>query len=444
MNEIEEWLKKRGVTEVECLVPDMAGSPRGKIMPAHRFVREEGVRMPESLFLQTVTGEWPDDMSVIHPAESDMELVPDVDSIRLVPWATDVTAQVIHDCIHHDGTPVEISPRYVLRRVLKLYEDHGWDPIVAPELEFFLVAKNVDPDYPLVPPVGRSGRQETVRQSYSIDAVNEFDPLFDDIYDYCEVQELDIDTLIHESGAAQMEINFLHGEALSRADQAFLFKRTVRETALRHDMYATFMAKPMIGEPGSAMHIHQSVQEKGTGRNVFSNRQGKPSGLFLSYIAGLQRYVPAAMGFFAPNVNSYRRIARHDAAPINLKWGYDNRTVGFRVPISSPQARRVENRVAGSDVNPYLALAASLACGYLGMVQGLKPEKPFEGDAYDLDYALPRNLDQSMLLMEECEPLIEVLGAHFIQAYRSIKEREYETFFEVISSWEREFLLLNV
>lgn len=444
MTVIEEWMKSRGVTEVECLVPDMAGTPRGKIMPAHRFGRDEGVRLPESLFLQTVTGEYPNDTSTIHPAEIDMQLVPDVDTIRLVPWATDVTAQVIHDCEHHNGKPVQISPRYVLRRVLKLYEDKGWKPIVAPELEFFLVAKNVDPDYPLVPPVGRSGRQETVRQSYSIDAVNEFDPLFDDIYDYCEIQEIEIDTLIHESGAAQMEINFMHGEALSRADQAFLFKRTVRETALRHDMYATFMAKPMSGEPGSAMHIHQSVQSIETGKNVFSNAAGRASDLFLSHIAGLQKYVPGAMVFFAPNVNSYRRIARHDSAPINLKWGYDNRTVGFRAPIAAPQARRIENRVSGSDTNPYLALAASLACGYLGMIEGLKPEKPFKGNAYDLDYALPRNLDQSMDLLSECEPLIEVLGEEFIDAYRAIKEREYETFFEVISSWEREFLLLNV
>ena len=121
---------------------------------------------------------------------------------------------------------------------------------------------------------------------------------------------------------------------------------------------------------------------------MFSNADGEPSELFYSHIAGLQKYARAAMCIFAPNVNSYRRIARHDSAPINLKWGYDNRTVGFRVPISSPESRRVENRVAGSDVNPYLAMAASLACGYLGMEQGLEPEAPFDADAYDLDYGL--------------------------------------------------------
>lgn len=444
MHSIEKWLKERRITEVECLVPDMAGTPRGKIMPAQRFVREEGVRLPESLFLQTVTGEYPDDMSTAHPAEIDMVLVPDEHTIRVVPWATDMTAQVIHDCCHHDGSPVEIAPRHVLRRVLKLYEEKGWKPMVAPELEFFLVAKNTDPDYELEPPVGRSGRQETVRQSYSIDAVNEFDPLFDELYDHCEAQELDLDTLIHESGAAQMEVNFLHADALSRADQAFLFKRTARETALRHGIYLTFMAKPMRGEPGSAMHIHQSICDLGSGNNVFSNSDGSPSKLFYAHIAGLQKYTPAAMSILAPNVNSYRRIARHDSAPINLKWGYDNRTVGFRVPISSPESRRVENRVAGSDVNPYLAMAASLACGYLGMEQGLEPEAPFAADAYDLDYALPRSLDQAMRELEACELLKDVFGHRFVAAYRAIKEREYETFFQVISSWEREYLLLNV
>src|SRR5262249_1359201 len=162
----------------------------------------------------------------------------------------------------------------VLRHVLELYAERGWDPVVAPELEFFLVEPNTDSDYPLKPPVGRSGRPEIGRQSYSIAAVNEFDPLFDDIYAFCESQEIEIDTLIHEDGAAQMEINLLHGNALDLADQAFLFKRTAREAALRHKMYATFMAKPMAREPGSAMHIHQSFVERKSKQNILSNPDG--------------------------------------------------------------------------------------------------------------------------------------------------------------------------
>ena len=141
----------------------------------------------------------------------------------------------------------------------RFYEDKGWRPVVAPELEFFLAAKNIDPDYPLQPPAGKNGRPQSGRQAYGIDAVNEFDPLFEDVYDYCEAQEIGIDSLIHEEGVAQVEMNFNHGDPLALADQTFLFKRTVRQAALRHDIYATFMAKPYEQEPGSAMHIHQSV-----------------------------------------------------------------------------------------------------------------------------------------------------------------------------------------
>ena len=184
-----------------------------------------------------------------------------------------------------------------------------------------------------MPPVGRSGRPETGRQAYGIDAVNEFDPLFEEIYDFCEAQEIDIDTLAHEAGAAQMEINFNHGDAMDLADQAFLFKRTVRQTALRHKVYATFMAKPLADEPGSAMHLHQSVVDRRTARNLFAQKSGADSALFRSHIAGLQRYLPAAMPLLAPNVNSYRRLLPWSDAPINVHWGLDNRTVGLRVSL---------------------------------------------------------------------------------------------------------------
>ncbi len=162
---------------------------------------------------------------------------------------------------------------------MRLYEERDWRPVVAPELEFFLAAKNIDPDYPLQPPAGKTGRPQTGRQAYGIDAVNEFDPLFEDVYDYCEAQDIGIDSLIHEEGVAQVEINFNHGDPIALADQTFLFKRTVRQAALRHDIYATFMAKPYEQEPGSAMHIHQSVVDTKRGRSLFSTkkRQRYPS-----------------------------------------------------------------------------------------------------------------------------------------------------------------------
>lgn len=447
MDRFAEWISQHNITEVECLVPDMSGIPRGKILPATKFLTsfgDRGLRIPEAIFVQTISGDYPPDETVTNPANSDVFMRPDPDTIRLVPWYTEPTAQVITDCVYADGRVVDISPREVLRRVLRLYDAKGWQPVVAPELEFYLVKPNTDPDYPLEPPIGRSGRPETARQAFGIDAVNEFDPLFEDIYDYCEKQEIDIDTLTHEAGAAQMEINFNHGPALSLADQVFLFKRTVRQTAMRHNVYATFMAKPMHNEPGSSMHIHQSLLDTVTGQNLFALPTGENSPLFLSHIAGLQKYLPALLPLMAPNVNSYRRLQRFSDAPINVQWGHDNRTTGLRVPVSSPEARRVENRVAGADTNPYLAIAASLAAGYLGMVEELEPSDPVEGSAYDMAHTLPRHLFDAMQKLNRSRPLRQVLGERFVAALMAVKQHEYDAYQRVISSWEREFLLLNV
>jgi glutamine synthetase len=373
-----------------------------------------------------------------------MHLRPDPTTVRIVPWAVDPTAQIIHDCYDQHGKLIPFAPRSVLRRVCDLYAAEGLEPVVAPELEFYLVARNSDPDIPLKPPIGRSGRAETSRQAYSIDAVNEFDPLFEDVYAYCEQMGLNVDTLIHEIGAGQMEINFFHDHPIKLADEVFFFKRTLREAAMRHDMFATFMAKPIAGEPGSSMHVHQSVVNAMTGKNIFSNEDGTPSQEFFWYIGGLQKYIPAAMALFAPYVNSYRRLARNTAAPINIQWGTDNRTVGIRSPVASPAARRVENRVIGADANPYVALAATLACGYLGIKNKIAATPECKGDAYLGDYQLPRSLGEALDLLRNEQALAEVLGESFVTVYTEVKEIEFEEFMKVISPWEREHLLLHV
>jgi glutamine synthetase len=444
MDRIRDWLRENRITEVECLVPDMTGNARGKFIPADKFIKEDS-RLPESILVQTVTGDYTDiHAELVGPADGDMYLRPDPDTMRLVPWSDDPTAQIIHDCYTREGELHPLASRNVLKHVIELYEAEGWKPVVAPEVEYYLIQKNVDPDSELQPPIGRSGRREAGRQSYSIDAVNEFEPIVEEMYDFCEAQELDVDTLIHESGLAQMEINFLHGDALNLADQVFVFKRTMRETAHRHGIYATFMAKPMELEPGSAMHIHQSIVDINTGKNIFSDDDGGEQDCFRHFIGGLQKYTPKAIAFFAPSVNSYRRFAPDMAAPINLHWGYENRTTGIRIPDGSPQARRVENRFPGADANPYLAIAVSLACGYLGMKQKLSSSDPYEGDAFQEPITVARSLEEALRLLREDNALKHVLGAHFVKAYCAVKREEFEAFNKVISSWEREYLLLNV
>jgi len=447
--ELERWFDENQVDEIECLVPDLTGVARGKILPRTRFTQDRGMRLAESVLGMTVTGEAPDSAEygdIISDNDLDMELLADPSTACLVPWVPEParTAQLIHDCYFADGRLVDFAPRSVLRRVRQLYAEKGLLPVVAPELEFYLIAQNTDPDIPLAPPIGRSGRAETSRQHYSIDAVNEFDPLFEDIYKWCEIMDLEVDTLIHEMGAGQMEVNFLHGDPLDLADRVFYFKRTLREAALRHKMYATFMAKPMSNEPGSAMHIHQSIVDAKTGRNIFSNIDGSPSDAFRHYIGGLQKYMPAAMAFFAPYVNSYRRLVRNSSAPINIRWGRDNRTVGLRVPRSSPEARRVENRVVGADANPYVATAVTLACGYLGMQEKVEPSDESGGNAYHAQRDLPRSLSDALLNLSTAPALAEVLGERFVRVYRMVKELEHDEFMTVISSWEREHLLLHV
>ncbi|MDQ1817353.1 glutamine synthetase family protein [Massilia sp. CCM 9210] len=447
-SDMDLWLNQRQVTEIECLVPDLTGVARGKILPRTKFTDERGMRMPEAVLGMTVTGNYPTSdvayFRAISQTDRDMVLRPDPSTITVVPWALDPTAQVIHDCYFSDGSLVDFAPRSVLRRVLKLYADKGWSPSVGPELEFYLTARNNDPDLPLRSPIGRSGRAETSRQIYSIDAVNEFDPLFEDIYDFCDRMQLDVDTLIHEIGAGQFGIDLLSCEPLTMADNVFFFKRTLREAALKHNMYATFMAKPLADEPGSAMHVHQGVTDSRTGMNLFSTPEGAPSPAFYHYIGGLQRYMPAAMALAAPYVNSYRRIVRHTTAPINVQWGLDNRTVGFRVPESTPQERKVENRVIGADANPYLAFAVTLACGYLGMIEEVEPSPMTVGSAHALDFELPQGLPQALHLLRAEDKLREVLGERFVDVYAAIKDQEHLEFMTVISPWEREHLLLHV
>ena len=219
---IDAWLRERSIVEVECIVPDLAGVPRGKILPTDKFI--EGLaggqhRLPKNVLVHTLTGDFPPPGAVsIDVSDSDFVLEPDPATLALVPWYDEPTAQVIANCVLRGGGHSPFYSRRVLASMLERFGERGWHPVIAPEIEFYLVEKNTDPDQPLKPPIGASGRREAGRQEFGIDAVNEFDPFFEDLYDYCEAQALDIDTLNHESGAGQVEINFRHGDALRLAD----------------------------------------------------------------------------------------------------------------------------------------------------------------------------------------------------------------------------------
>ena len=443
---VRDYLGDERLDEVECIISDLPGIARGKAMPAAKFARQTHFFLPNSIFYQTITGDWGEAAGPEGFTEPDMILKPDFTTATAAPWTADKTVQVIHDAFDQQDEPVPMAPRNVLRRVLALYEAEGWKPVVAPEMEFFLVGRNVDPGKPIEAMMGRTGRPAAGRQAYSMSAVDEYGPVIDDIYEFAESQGFEIDGITQEGGAGQVEINLRHGNPIKLADEIFYFKRLIREAALRHDCFATFMAKPIEGEPGSAMHVHHSVTDIATGRNIFHDGETETDAFF-NFIAGLQTHLPEAVAIMAPYVNSYRRYVKDHSAPINLAWGRDNRTTGIRIPISEPVATRVENRLAGMDCNPYLGIAASLACGYLGLKGRLVPEPPFERDAYEDDLAkteLPLSQYDALERFETATELRGVLGERFCEVYEIVKRAEYDEFLQVISPWEREHLLLNV
>ena len=450
----EKWLKENSITEIECLVPDLGGIARGKILPTKKFIqglRDDTHRLPQSIFIQTISGgfateddeELPHD--VYNPTDIDVKLKPDFNTIRIIPWYNDPTAQVICDAVSLNNNSITTSSRYVLKNILEIFDDNGFYPIVSPEVEFYLVKPNPDADYPLEVPIGQSGRKETGKQSYGIDAVNEFDPLFEDVYNYCEAQNIEIDTLNHESGSAQMEINFQHGNPLELADQVFLFKRTLRQSALKHKLYATFMAKPIGNQPGSSMHLHQSLYDKKNNKNIFYDKKNTISKIMNYYIGGLQEFTPKLMPIHAPNVNSYRRLFATWDAPRNTKWGIGNRSCGFRIPSIEEKSMRIENRISGSDTNPYLVIAANLAAGYLGIKNKIKASEETKKSTFnDKKSSLPKNMEEAISLFEKDDNIRKVFNQKFIKTISAIRRVEYQAYLKVLVPGKREFLLLNV
>ena len=443
------WIKERGIGEVECLIPDMNGVVRGKVFPAAKFLQSErdgSLRIPSSIYSLTVTGDYADDADeAISMQDPDVILRPDIETICVAPGYKTPTAFVFADAYSTSGEPFDIAPRYVLKRVMAMYDALGIRPVVAPELEFYLTQINTDPDLPLLPPAGRSGRSETAPQPYGLEAITEYEDLIETIYEHAEAASLHLDTMIHESGTAQLEINFNHGDAVHVADQVLVFKRIVRQVALKHGVYATFMAKPMENQPGSAQHIHISLVDAKKGNNLFALADGDGnSELFRHFVGGLQKYLGQVTPLFAPNVNSFRRMRPDFSAPVNVQWGYDNRSCGLRVPISQPANRRIENRLPGADANPYLAISAALVCGLLGIREKIAPLPMIEGSAYRKARTLPSTLREGLELFGECEPVIELLGKHFCDTFQRIKAHELTAFEGVISSWERDHLLLKV
>ena len=439
---VQRSLEERltGIDEIECVTPDLNGVPRGKVMTAQGFLEGRRLQLARGVLLQCIMGGYP-------PArfyggdDGDLALVAEPTQIHRLPWSTEPRALAICDADELSGESSGLSTRGQLKAVIARYAARGLAPVVATELEFFVFAPNPDPTQAFQPPLGLDGRREDGHSAFSVSSNNGLRPFFQEVYRCMADLGLPRDTFMHEMGVSQFEINLLHGDPLLLADQTFLFKHLLKEVALKHGLTVVCMAKPLAKTPGSSMHIHQSVVEIGSGRNVFSDAGGKPTETFFHFIGGQQACMADFTALFAPNVNSYQRLCHPYASPNNACWSEDNRAAGLRIPASSPVARRVENRLPGADANPYLAIAASLAAGLHGIENGLQPTAAIQGEFEVPDHlSLPCTLHAALDRLKRSSLARELFGREFIDGYLATKTQELTSFFDEITPWERRVL----
>ncbi len=379
------WLRAQGIQRVEVVFADLTSVARGKVMDTASFAEALGAKMPSLLLGLTVTGGEPPDVfkRIFPPSFPDMALRPDWCTLVRCPLSRVPTATVVCNLDarfaaadgHADYDVAELSPRQLLQRTLARLEDAGYQALVAPELEFFLVHPERNAQGGLQVAHGMSGRVPHIESSHdlaSAETAQTFAPFFDDLWAACETQAIPISGYGHESATGQYEVNFRPGRPLAQADAVFRFKRLAREFARRHGCLATFMAKPYADEPGTGMHWHVSLSDQACG-NAFSATDGSAHPRLAHFIGGWQASASGAMAILAPYAHSYLRIRRPDASPTHADWGLDDRTVAFRIPQSEPAKHRVEHRLPGGDANPYLTLALLLGTGLIGMQQALKP-----------------------------------------------------------------------
>jgi glutamine synthetase len=430
----------QGIDEIECVTPDLNGVPRGKVMTAEGFLEGRRLQMARGVLLQCIMGGYPP-AKFYGSDDGDLALVAAPSQVHRLPWSSDGRALAICDANELDGRPSALSTRGQLKAVIARYAALGLAPVVATELEFFVFAPNSDPQQPFQPPVGSDGRRELGHSAFSVSSNNGLRPFFQEVYQCMAALGLPRDTFMHEMGVSQFEINLLHGDPLVLADQTFLFKHLLKEVALKHGLTVVCMAKPLARTPGSSMHIHQSLVETGSGRNVFSDEQGLPTDTFHHFIGGLQACMADFTALFAPNVNSYQRLCHPYASPNNACWSEDNRAAGLRIPASAPAARRVENRLPGADANPYLAIAASLAAGLHGIEQRLQPSPAIQGEFEVPEHlSLPCTLHAALERLKRSALARELFGSEFIEGYIASKTLELTDFYDEITPWERRVL----
>ncbi|RDD68427.1 glutamine synthetase family protein [Paracoccus versutus] len=422
-----DWLREHpDVKTIRIAAADLNGVARGKRVPA-RFadkILTEGTKFPFSVLNMDIWGEDIEDSPLVFQAgDPDGLLLPTERGFMPMPWLEAPTGLLPIWMFHLDGRPYEGDPRQALARVVERYKAAGLTPVVATELEFFLID---DSGGQLrVPPSPRSGKRRTGAETLSLRALDAFDRFFTALYDACEAMDIPADTAISEAAPGQFEINLMHQpDPLKAADDAWLFKLLVKGLARRYGFAGSFMAKPYEAWNGSGMHMHFSVLDA-QGRNVFDNGGDEGSDVLRHAVAGCLAAMPGSTLLFAPHENSYDRLVPNAHAPTGIGWAYENRTSAIRIPSSGPKARRIEHRVAGGDVNPYLTVAAVLGAALNGIEDRAEPPPPIQGNAYEQGLEqLPGSWGAAIDAFETSPEIRRIFPAHLIENFVMTKRQE--------------------
>jgi glutamine synthetase len=431
---------------LDAIFPDLSGVIRGKRYPIAELgtVMESGFALPGSVFMLDTQGESHDPDGIgFSDGDPDYQAKVIPGTLMPVPWAQRPLAQVMVTLIDSDGAPYYYEPRNVLRRVGQRLYDLGFKPVVAFELEFYLIDRERLPGGSPQPPISpATGRRDFGTQVYGMRTLDAYDAMLDDITRACAIQEVPTGAVTAEYAAGQFEINLEHvDDPIQAADDCILFKRIVQGVAQKHGFQATFMAKPYLNRAGNGMHMHVSLLDE-VGRNVFDGGPAIASDTLRHAIGGVLQVLPESMAFLAPNVNSYRRYLPDIFVPTQRSWGFENRSVALRIPAGGGEARRIEHRVAGADANPYLALATLLAGIHKGIVERIDPGAPWDGNAaMEYDDGLPFRPGRAYEKLTETCGLADYIGTDYLRAYAACKDAELESFESQISPLEYTWFL---
>lgn len=442
-----DWLKEHPeVRTIRVAAADLNGVARGKRIPA-RFANKvftEGTRFPFSVMNLDIWGEDIEDSPLVfETGDCDGLLMPTERGFMPMPWLDAPTALLPIWMFHMDGRPYAGDPRQALARVMERYKARGLTPVVATELEFFLID---DSGTKLrVPPSPRSGKRRTGGEILSLRALDAFDEFFTALYEACEEMDIPADTAISEAGPGQFEINLMHQpDPLKAADDTWLFKMLVKGLARRYGFAASFMAKPYDLWSGNGMHTHFSILDA-AGRNIFNDGTEKGSEQLRQAIAGCLAALPGSTLIFAPHENSYDRLVPNAHAPTGIGWAYENRTAALRIPSSGPVARRIEHRVAGGDVNPYLMIAAILGAALIGLEDEMPAEDPIVGNAYAQGLAqLPATWNLAINRFDDCPYIRRIFDAELIGNFLMTKRQEIHYMAELSDQEQTELYLDTV